>query len=73
MSGHEKPGYRAHLRKYRISAAERQRCLSALTTLGNLEGVVKDLLREQGFDDSDHAHVCQALRVLADGPNGEFT
>lgn len=59
MPRRAKPGTKAALRRLE----------SALCTLADYEDVIKDRLIERHHRESAHGDVCDALRLIVDGPD----
>lgn len=58
-----------HLKQLGLSATDRRAAYAALCFLADNGGAVDKALGHAPGSTSD---VCQALRVIVDGPNGEF-
>lgn len=72
---HQAPGIRAHLQKYGLAKGDRRRLDAALAALTDLHGPIEKAMRDAGprsIRDDEVTLVCDGLRLLVDGPDGEF-
>lgn len=63
--------FREHLRRFNISADDRLKLKRALKTLEDFETPLRQALKGHEYD-PPHSAVCDALKLLVRGIDGEF-